>query len=127
MHMTTTTFQDINKHNRLDAGFYIALDCVREAYAAMCQRMTSDEALARLARIRTAHKQAVLVLSRHSLPYRNQEKSIQAACKEYPRLSLTLVEDAMSDAIKELKQAIDNDRDYLDLLVSVIEEGDKYV
>jgi hypothetical protein len=91
----------IAKYSRMDAGFFLALREVEAELPALQVRYTTAEAKALLAALAPSMKEAVLPLARGSLT--NKQRSIEAACTEYPHIALALVRKNVQDRVQDLK------------------------
>jgi hypothetical protein len=116
MKVAIVNSSELVKEKRWDAGFYFALDPVRARVQQLMElypriqtesgRTTNPEILDRLAKFKPTQKAVLLVLSRRHRPKCDAD-TFGAIEKEYPYVSLALLEASIDKIIDDIKQSIE--------------------
>lgn len=98
--------------NRMDSQFHNALSSLRDRVDALKEGMTVEQAMELLARIPAIDKRCLQVL-------RRGESGLQRSEREYPHLSVALVEANAAEGIQRITARIAEDAGALDALLSL--------
>lgn len=121
-------FSELAKHGRMDAGFHIALDFLRDRIDELRSQYTEQQAIDFVRAIPLEHKQNLSVLQRG-------QASLNTAIAnqltdEYPHFALALIEHGplanvdptgFANAIASIQAEIDKRQDVLDILINLAE------
>lgn len=110
---------DLSRENRWDAGFHIALSQLKTRVDELRDTYSADEAIAILDRVSFADKAPLRVLARTGSANAWSQSMLTSVVKEYPHLSLALVEVNLQSAIARVTEVIERNESYLDALLSI--------
>ena len=97
---------DIAAHNRMDAGFHIALNHLREQMEILRSDFTPQEAIDLVSVMPLQYKAPLKILMRGSMPRSMTNDETIALAKEYPYLALALLKENAGEAIALLQASI---------------------
>lgn len=104
--MASVRLSDLMEHDRMDAGFVIALVHLREATAKLRVRYTAEQAVALLDALPVQSKSAMSVLKRGSMPRPMTNVESHTLAVEYPHLALALVQQEAEQSIDRIRNEI---------------------
>jgi hypothetical protein len=120
MNLPTAGFarlSDIAAHDRMDAGFHIALNHLREQMEVLRSEFSPQEAIDLITVMPLQYKAPLKILMRGSMPRSlTNDESISLA-REYPYLALALLKENAGEAIKLLEASIAKAQDTIEQLL----------
>jgi hypothetical protein len=108
---------DLAREGRWDAGFHIALHEVRDRVDALKAILTAEEAIEKLEGVALADKAPLLVLARGNKALNSE--NMQRIVREYPHLSLALMEQNLEPAIARIRERLATDAQQLEHLLDL--------
>ncbi len=110
---------DLSRENRWDAGFHIALAKVRDRVEELKAKYTAEECREKLHALSFADKSPLRVLSRTGSINTWSDRALTSVVKEYPHLSMAIMEQNLSTAIKRVNEVISRNEKYRDALLDL--------
>jgi hypothetical protein len=89
--------------DRWDAGFHLLRQEMEPRTRQLEETVSREDALARLDRVPLRFKQALLALGRGSSPRRLDTRSVDVIQREYPHLSLAVLESRRDESVSDLE------------------------
>ncbi len=117
--MASVRLSDIMLHDRMDAGFHIALVHLRGSIEYLRSRYTDEDAIALLDALPVQAKTAMSVLKRGSNPRAMTNAESHDLAIEYPHLALGLVQEDAKESILAISEQIAKSSKALDLLIGL--------
>ena len=106
------------RENRWDAGFHLALDEVKDRVEELRRLVSSEEAISKLSTIPLSAKAPLLVLMRGGNRLLS-DVGVRRVAREYPHLSLAIMEKNLQPAIEKIRARIAADSQKLQHLLAI--------
>jgi hypothetical protein len=104
---------------RMDAPFHIALASLKDRIGELRAIYSDDEAVALIGAMPLHALTGMSVLSRGSMPRGLNRDSVDELAREYPHLSLAIVQKDAEPTIARIRERIAQDEDALRLLIEL--------
>lgn len=119
MNPPTIRLSDVMREARMDAPFHIALATLKGRIDELRTIYSDDEAVALIGAMPLHALTGMSVLSRGSMPRGLNRGSADELAREYPHLSLAIVEKDSEAAIARIRARIAQDENALALLIDL--------
>lgn len=119
MNPPTIRLSDVMREARMDAPFHIALATLKGRIEELRASHSDDEAVEIIREMPLHALSGMTVLSRGSMPRGLNRTSADELAREYPHLSLAIVEKDSEMAIARIRERIAQDERALQLLIDL--------
>lgn len=119
MQVGVVKLSDLAREGRWDAGFHLTLQSVQERVTELRETVSKAEAIERLDALPLSAKASLAVLRRGQTARSMSESDAQTVTREYPHLSLALIEKNRDASIAKLLERIAKDEAAIEQLRTI--------